>query len=360
MKIKLSYIFKDKDRHGNERTYVRRYRNGRKVRIKEPPDTIAFMLGYQAALAALEQPHEHARINGRTITPGSLGALAAKYFDSKEFTGLDRKSKMNRRNIIESCLREKLVENSPLGDLNAKLFNASHMKWLLDAKADTPGAANNRRKYISSMLGWAVQQLPPLVNRNVARDVKKPKPMNGGTGYYTWTDEDVAKFEACYPIGTRERLAMALMLFTGLRRQDAIRLGPSHVRNGNIEIVVLKTKDKAPTKSVKPLLPELAAIIAATPTVGLKTYLVNALGQPFLPNSFGNWFKKVCARAGLDECTPHGLRKAAACRVALAGHSDQELMSLFDWLSPMMATHYTKMADKTRMTQKTIQALARN
>ena len=52
-----------------------------------------------------------------------------------------------------------LIENSPLGDLNAKL------KWLLDAKADKPGAANNRRKYISSMLGWAIQQLPPLVSR---------------------------------------------------------------------------------------------------------------------------------------------------------------------------------------------------
>ena len=317
------------------------------------------MLAYQAARDALEQPHEHARINGRTIAPGSLGALAAKYFGSKEFIGLDRKSQMNRRNIIESCLREKLVENSPLGDLNAKLFNASHMKWLLDAKADMPGAANNRRKYISAMLGWAIQQLPPLVSRNVARDVKKPKSISNGVGYYTWTDEDIAKFEACYPIGTKERLAMALMLFTGLRRQDAIRLGPSQVRNGNIEIVVLKTKDKAPGKSVKPLLPELVEIIAATPTVGLKTYLVNAYGQPFLPKSFGNWFRKVCTKAGLAECTPHGLRKAAACRVAQAGHSEQELMALFDWLSPMMATQYTKMADKARMSQKTIQALAR-
>ena len=59
--------------------------------------------------------------------------------------------------------------------------------------------------------------------------------------------------------------AMALMLFTGLRRQDAIRLGPPHIRNGNIEIVVLKTKAKSPEQSVKPMLPELAEIIAATP-----------------------------------------------------------------------------------------------
>ena len=89
--------------------------------------------------------------------------------------------------------------------------------------------------------------------------------MNDGVGYYTWTDEDIAKYEACYPIGTKERLAMALMLFTGLRRQDAIRLGPPHIRNGNIEIVVLKTKAKSPEQSVKPMLPELAEIIAATP-----------------------------------------------------------------------------------------------
>ena len=38
--LDLPYLYPDKDRHGNARLFVRRY--GRKVRIREGPDTPAF------------------------------------------------------------------------------------------------------------------------------------------------------------------------------------------------------------------------------------------------------------------------------------------------------------------------------
>jgi integrase len=254
-------------------------------------------------------------------------------------------------------LREKLVGSDQLADMPAKLFNASHMKWLMEAKSDLPAAANNRRKYFSAMLGWAVQQAPPLVFRNAARDVKVVKSKTDG--FYTWSDDDVLKFEAHHPLGSKARLALALLLYTGLRRSDAIRVGPQNVRNGMIEIVPEKTKDERPQLTFKPVLPELAEVIAATPTIGLKTYLVSSFGKPFTPAGFGNWFREQCNAAGLPQCSAHGLRKAAACRCADAGATLSDLMQLFDWSSPAVAAKYIQKADKKRATERTIKLLSR-
>src|SRR5580765_368133 len=108
MKINLKYISVETNRHGNDCIYIPL--NGRRVRIREQPNTPAFMLAYSAAVDALGMPPEHARrANGRVITPGSLAAIAAKYFGSKDFQRRDATSQRNRRNIIELCLREKLA-----------------------------------------------------------------------------------------------------------------------------------------------------------------------------------------------------------------------------------------------------------
>jgi integrase len=356
MRIKLKYIYRDRDRHGNERFYVRR--QGRKIRIRETPNTPDFMLACSAAIEACAVPHEHTRRpNGRIILPGSLAAVAAKYFAAKDFQRLDLTSQSNRRNIIESCLQEKLVGNDQLADMPAKLFNGGHMKWLMEAKVDLPAAANNRRKYFSAMLGWAVQQTPPLVSRNAARDVRVIKSKTDG--FYTWSDDDVLKFEAHHPIGSKARLALALLLYTGLRRSDAVRVGPQNVRNGMIEIVPAKTRDERPELTLKPVLPDLAEIIAGTPATGIRTYLVTKWGKPFTPAGFGNWFREQCNAAGLPQCSAHGLRKAAACRCADAGATLSDLMKLFDWSAPAVAAKYIAKADKKRATERTIKLLSR-
>src|SRR5665811_1086231 len=34
-----------------------------------------------------------------------------------------------------------------------------------------------------------------------------------------------------YPVGTKPRLALSLLLYTACRREDVVRLGPQHIRN---------------------------------------------------------------------------------------------------------------------------------
>jgi integrase len=71
-----------------------------------------------------------------------------------------------------------------------------------------------------------------------------------------------------------------------------------------------------------PVAEPLAATIAATPMIGVKTFLVTDYGKPFTPAGFGNWFRTRCDEAGLPHCTAHGLRKAFLRRMAEAGCSE--------------------------------------
>ncbi|MEI9901164.1 MAG: hypothetical protein WDN31_14625 [Hyphomicrobium sp.] len=51
-------------------------------------------------------------------------------------------------------------------------------------------------------------------------------------GHHTWTSEELEQFEARHPIGTKARLAFGLLIYTGVRRSDVVRLGRQHVRDG--------------------------------------------------------------------------------------------------------------------------------
>jgi integrase len=53
-------------------------------------------------------------------------------------------------------------------------------------------------------------------------------------------------------------------------------------------------------------------------------FLVTAFGKPFTANGFGNWFRQRCDEAGLPHCSAHGLRKAAAARLAELGAGESE------------------------------------
>src|SRR6185312_12296786 len=99
------YLYRDKDRHGNERLYARV--RHRKIRLRDPENTPEFAAAYSAAVAQLKAGGAVARIGGEIAraAPGSLGWLAAQYFGSTEFQIIDARSQRIRRGVIESCLR---------------------------------------------------------------------------------------------------------------------------------------------------------------------------------------------------------------------------------------------------------------
>ncbi|HZR61348.1 MAG TPA: tyrosine-type recombinase/integrase [Xanthobacteraceae bacterium] len=341
MHIDFPYMVRDVDRHGNVRLYIRR--NGRKIRIRQALGTEAFAAAYGDAMRALEDT-KPPPVSGAAA--GTFGWLAASYFASAQFRGLDPTSRRRRRAIIEDCLRELRKPGSAdkMRDCPVSLLSAAHVKMLRDRKEATPGAANNRRKYLSALFGWAIEA--GLMRSNPARDVKRKAYATGG--FHTWSVDEVRQFEQRHPVGTKARLALALLLYLGVRRGDLVGLGRQHCDGDWIRIVPRKTRHLRKDASEKPVLPVLAEVIARSPTGGM-TFLVTEYGRAFSAAGFGAWFRARCDEAGLPHCTAHGLRKAGATIAAEAGATDRQLMALYDWTSARLADVYTAKADKKRL-----------
>ena len=354
METDLPYLSRDPDRHGNPRIYVRR--KGKRIRIKEPEGTPAFAKAYGAAVEKLEGQGP-ARVKALpTDAKGTLGWLGAQYFVSKgedEFLSLDKDSQRARRNGLETCFKVTLSDDDdePMGNCPLKYLSAQKAKRMIEA-VDGPGARTNRRKHLSALCAWGVENnhLPG----NPVRDIKAGRAVKGG-GYYTWTIPDVEQYLAFHQKGTKARLALGLLLFSGARRQDVVDLGKQHCRGPSpdvlgdwIRYVPKKTIKKRRTVVQKPLLPILKEIITYSPC-GSMTFLQTEYGKTFTEAGFGNWFRDRCDEATLPQCTAHGLKKAAATIAAENGATDRQLMAMFDWDSPRMAEVYTRAAEQKRL-----------
>ena len=62
---------------------------------------------------------------------------------------------------------------------------------------------------------------------------------------HTWTDEEIEAYIKVWPIGTLERTAFALLLYTGQRVSDVVRMFWSDLKAGWINVVQQKTEEKS-------------------------------------------------------------------------------------------------------------------
>jgi integrase len=363
-KTDLPYLHHNPDRHGNDRLYVRR--NGKYIRIREEEGTPEFARAYIAAVDALGPTPSKIPQGTMLPTPhpkDSFGWLVARYFESKgdgEFLTLDKTSRLRRRSHLEECLQVPLSDTDPdpMGNCPLKNLSSQKMKRLIEIR---PESRRNRRQHLSALCSWAVDQTPPLLPHNPVRDTKSGRTTKTD-GYYTWSVEDVQQFLAYHREQNTRRskkaiLALGLLLFAGMRRQDMIQLGKQHCRGdkpdvlGNwIRYTPKKTIKKRPQASQKPLLPALKSIIKeCEDVVGAMTFLVTRSGTAYSEAGIGNWFRERCDEAGLTMCTAHGLKKAGATIAAENGATTRQLMAMFDWTTVAMAEVYTRAAEQKRL-----------
>lgn len=328
--MRLKYLVEDTDRHGNVRLYVRK--SGLpKVRLLQAPGTREFLEEYWAAVKG-----NTSATDGRPalIAPakGTLHWLCTQYYASADFKGLTDRTRYVRRRILEAiCKRD--------GDKPFAQLEQRHVRKRRDERSDKPEAANTLVKALRQLFNFAVEY--ELAQRNPAKDV--PYLKSGSEGFHSWTLEEVRQFEKRHKAGSKARLALALLLYTGQRRSDVVALGPQHVRDGWITLTQTKNRKRKPVTLSIPLLPELAAELAAA-QIGNLAFLVTEFGKPFTSNGFGNWFRKRCDEAGLPHCSAHGLRKAGAAIAAENGATERQLMAIFGWSTMKEAARYTKAA----------------
>lgn len=265
----------------------------------------------------------------RTI-PGSIGSLVAGYLQSSDFKLLADNTRRTYRYHLERFRRANGTK--PIRDITREALVKK-----MDTMSHMPATANIWLKVMRALCSYAVAR--GIMRNNPAKDVKRLRDKTDGI--HTWTDAQIAQFEARWPVGTKENLALRLHLYTAQRRSDVIVMGKQHERNGSI---VLRQR-KTGMKLVLPIIPPLREALDKSPTGDL-TYLVTEFGKPFTGAGFGNWFRDKCNAAGLKECSAHGLRKAAARRLAEAGKSVHEIMAITGHRALSEVERYTRAANQ--------------
>ena len=317
------------DRHGKARFYFRRP-GFKRVPLPGLPWSPEFMQAYENAAAGQPVP-----IGSSQVKPGTMLALALNYFASPAFRTLRRSTQRAYRGTIDRLCRDH-------GDKRAANLRREHVVKLMAARAGQPAAANALRMVLRVMMKHAVDI--GLRADDPTREVRAIRVKTGG--FHSWTDAEIAQFEQRHLIGSRARLAFALLLYSGQRRGDVIRMGAQHIRNG----VLYVRQEKTGAELAIPVHPQLATIIASTPS-GHLTFVTTRAGRPFEASSFSRWFRNECDTAGLPHCSAHGLRKAAARRLAEAGCTAHEIGAITGHASLSELVRYTRAADQRRLAE---------
>jgi len=327
--LRLKYVHAFVDHDGRPRHYFRR-KGFKLTPLPGVPGSAEFMAGYQATLDAATPVEIGATKRSR---PGSLSAAIAAYYSSLEFRALTGGTPAKRRAILETFREQH-------GDKPVRLLPRKFIVHMLSTMK--PHAARNWLKAVRGLMQFCLAH--EMIGDDPTLGIKTKVPKSDG--HHTWTEDEIAQFEAAHQIGTKAHLALALGLYTVQRRGDVVRMGRQHIRDGWLHVRQQKTGKPLEL----PVRDELQAAIDATPC-GHLTFLITKNGKSYGADDFSDQFRKWCDAAGLPQrCTFHGLRKAGCRRFAEAGCSANEI-SAWSGQSLREVERYTKAADQARLAQ---------
>jgi enterobacteria phage integrase len=210
-----------RDRHGRLRVYFRKAR-GRRIPLPTTIGSEEFNAAYQAALSgqlasAADRHHRP--------TAGTMGALIASYMRSSAYLGLRKTTKIGYASRIDA-LRTKHGHRTVAGLTRQRIVSG-----ILQPYADRPGAGLAILKMLRVLIrhgidiGWLSYDPSLGIKRPKIREIR------------SWTDAEIEAFEQHWPTGTKQRLAFALMLYTGQRRSDVHRMTWADVSERTIRVV---------------------------------------------------------------------------------------------------------------------------
>lgn len=369
LRRKLLHVNSFIDRYGRPCFYLRVPGAEKSIALHKygTPFSEPFMAAYQAGLAGT--PIVAAAPGALGVTrsrEGTVAWLVAEFLGSETFKNWKKDTRRTRKNIYERFREadgEKRIWQSDGKGGRLMVLKRVHVNAMIEKKAAKPWAQRNFIKALKSLFEWAEAQ--GKVPENPVLGVKEKKGLKS-TGFKIWSEEQIALFEAKYPIGTLARLAFALLLYTGQRRSDVILMGRQHMverkitRENKFRWWLVFEQGKTEGSKTEPLEipmhPKLIEAIAACPS-GHLTFLTTATGKPYHPNSFSRWISDLAAKAGVPARSPHGLRKACATRLADLGCSEKMIASITGHASLNEIVRYTRAANKRRLAAAAMTAM---
>ena len=353
------------DRHGRPRHYFRR--GAFRITLLGLPFSTEFMMLHAKAMAASalaiseaagKKVARHVKVAKRDAPKsGSLTALIGEYRASSDYTGLAVSTAKNYRRLLDAL-------QAAHGDLPIAKMTRANVERLIDIRAAEggPEAGNHLRRMLKLLMKLAVRR-GYRADDPTAGVSKVSRPKGEQRGNRAWTEPDIARFIARYPLGTRQYLALALLLCTGQRRSDIVSLGPHNVSNydpsnftGRRIALTQKKTGKALVLPIAPMLVE--ALQAAAMPLASPAFLMTKYGGPFTPESFSGQFSEWAQLSGIeDQASPHGLRHAAARRLAEAGCSVHMIAAITGHVSLSEVENYTKTAGQESLAEQAMSRL---
>jgi integrase len=325
MKKHPPYVCKYRDRHNKTRWRFR------KKDMVETQTTLSFDSKEWWAWYFDALKGERREIGAERTGPGTFNALIVAYYQSSDWKTLSEGTRPKYRGEIERFRAQH-------GDKRVRDLKAAHIAKMMDLKADHPAAANNLRKMLRTLMGFAASR--GWRADDPTKDVKNITYQTDG--FHSWTEAEIAQFEARWPVGTRQRLAFDLLLYTGQRSGDVRSMTTGQVRDGIISLRQQKTGEVLEL----PIHAALETSMQACKS-GQLVLISTQLGKPFSAKGFGNWVSDAARQAGLPAgCSAHGLRKAAARRLAEAGCTAHQIAAITGHRSLKEVERYTRAADQ--------------
>lgn len=331
----LPYVQAFRDRHGRRRFYYRRTGWPRRA-LPDPKDGVsAFMEAYRAAeeRKPLRSPGE-----------GTLAHVITLYKKSRFWTELAPGSQRTYQWVLT------MLEGRPSIAMPVHLIRRRMVVALADEVGEkTPGKANILLAVISRLMDIAVRY-----------EFREDNPcLRLGRWemgeHRAWSEEECARFEARWPRGTIQRLAYELALGTGQRRSDLSAMTWSDIRSDVIHVVQQKTG----TKVWIPIHSSLTEELRRAPRQHV-SILTTVTDRAFTASYLGWWFAEAIEEAGLpEECVLHGLRKAAAARLASVGCTAHEIMAITGHRSLKEVERYTREAQMKKLAKAAVLKLER-
>lgn len=325
------------DPRGGKRIRLRKTIKGRKIDcyIPGPWGSKAMVEAYKAAITG------NPDVPKSNSPRGTFDYVITHYLADKEFLEGLRKSSQYPKRLRLDWIREK-IGTARLADLEPY-----HVERMMDMKGGTT-AANRLHKELSQLYKYARRKLGFNAVAPTERvDRRKIK----GTGFHTWTAEEVQKYRDFHTSGTVSRLALELIIGTGAARQDVRVMGRQNIKGTNIWYRRIKTGPDTEGQDVTlPLskLPELVLELRQIPP-GQAVFITHG-GTPYTTESFGNWFAEQCRLAGLpDNCRAHGLRKFGATRLAERGATEWQIAAYLGHKDTREARRYVQAANRITM-----------
>jgi integrase len=230
----------------------------------------------------------------------------------------------------------------------ATMMTAEHAEKIINKiGGERPGMANLTRAALRRVMGFAVKQKR-----------RKDNPLIGVEGFklgehHTWTDAELDQFERKWRLGTRQRLAYALLLFTGQRVGDVARMNRGDISEGLIRVI----QEKTGSEVWVPIHDDLRRAMLAYPAKGL-SLIGKTNGRPLKRAGLSALMRAAIKDADLPKrCVSHGLRKAMMRRLAESDATEKQIAGISGHKTLKEIERYTKAADQKKLARAAINKL---